>query len=98
MLEQGWIEEVETLLKQQDRDKKIFTALSSIGYSQIQSYLSNKMSYEEMRKDIIIKTRQYAKRQIKWFAKEQVDLNLEMNKLDTKEIIQILYCLFQVII
>ena len=65
MLEQGWIEEVKTLLKQQDRDKKIFTALSSIGYSQIQSYLSNKMSYEEMREDIIIKTRQYAKRQIK---------------------------------
>ncbi len=98
MFEQGWIEEVETLLKQQDRNKKIFTALSSIGYSQIQSYLSNKMSYEEMREDIIIKTRQYAKRQIKWFAKEQIDLNLEMNKLDTKEIIQILHCLFQVII
>ena len=56
------------------------------------------MSYEEMREDIIIKTRQYAKRQIKWFAKEQIDLNLEMNKLDTKEIIQILHCLFQVII
>ena len=98
MLKQGWIEEVEILLKKQDRDKKIFTALSSIGYSQIQSYLFNKISYEEMREDIIIKTRQFAKRQIKWFAKEPIDLTLEMNELDTEEIIKILYCLFQVII
>ena len=98
MLDQGWIEEVETLLKQQDREKKLYTALNSIGYSQIQSYLRNKMSYEDMREDIIIKTRQFARRQVKWFAKEPIDLALEMDNLDTKEIVQILHCLFQVII
>ena len=98
MLDRGWIEEVETLLKQQSRNKKLFTALSSIGYSQIQSYLSNKIPYEEMREDIIIKTRQFARRQVKWFAKEPIDLSLEMDNLETKEIVQILYCLFQVII
>ena len=56
------------------------------------------MPYEEMREDIIIKTRQFARRQVKWFAKEPIDLSLEMDNLETKEIVQILYCLFQVII
>ena len=98
MLDQGWIAEVETLLKQQDREKKLFTALNSIGYSQIQSFLSNKMSFEEMRDDIIIKTRQFARRQVKWFAKEPIDLTLEMDKLEKKEIVEILCCISRVIV
>ena len=98
MLEQGWIEEVEILLSQQDRDKRFFPALNSIGYRQIQSYLNKKINYEEMREEIIIKTRQLAKRQVKWFSKEPIDLTLEMDNLGNQNISQILYCLFQVII
>ena len=98
MLEQGWIEEVEILLSQQDRDKRFFPALNSIGYRQIQSYLNKKINYEEMREEIIIKTRQLAKRQVKWFSKEPIDLTLEMDNLGNQDISQILYCLFQVII
>ena len=51
-----------------------------------------------MREEIIIKTRQLAKRQVKWFSKEPIDLTLEMDNLGNQDISQILYCLFQVII
>ena len=98
MLNQGWIKEVELLLSQQHSDKKPYPALNSIGYNQIRSYLNKKITYEEMKEEIIIKTRQLARRQAQWFAKEPIDLTLEMDNLDSQNISQILYCLFPVII
>ena len=98
MLDQGWIREVELLLSKQKNDKVLYPAINSIGYDQIQSYLNNKITHEEMREEIIVKTRQFAKKQAQWFEKEPIDLTLEMDNLDSQNISQILYCLLKVIL
>ena len=51
-----------------------------------------------MREEIIVKTRQFAKKQAQWFEKEPIDLTLEMDNLDSQNISQILYCLLKVIL
>ena len=51
-----------------------------------------------MREEIIVKTRQLAKKQAQWFEKEPIDLTLEMDNLDSQNISQILYCLLKVIL
>ena len=98
MLDQGWIREVELLLRKQKNDRVLYPAINSIGYDQIQSYLNNKITHEEMREEIIVKTRQFAKKQAQWFEKEPIDLTLEMDNLDSQNISQILYCLLKVIL
>ena len=98
MLSFGWIEEVKNLLDKQRKDSTFFPALNSIGYSQIQSYLNGKKNYEEMKYEIMIKTRQFARRQKQWFKKEHIDLEVKMDDIEKNQIAQILYCLFKVII
>ncbi len=98
MLSLGWIEEVKDLLEKQRKMSLHFPALNSIGYAQIRSYLNNEMSYDEMKEDIHIKTRQFARRQKQWFKKEHIDLEVKMDDIEKNQIAQILYCLFKVII
>jgi tRNA A37 N6-isopentenylltransferase MiaA len=40
------------------------------------------MTYDEMRDDIVIRTRQFARRQVQWFKKEKIDLIVEMDHLN----------------
>lgn len=69
MLDQGWIREVEGLLKGgYNPDAKPFR---SIGYREIMLYLHGKIGYSEMVERIRTATRHYAKRQITWFSKEK---------------------------
>jgi tRNA dimethylallyltransferase len=82
MLENGWIEEVQELLIKQSESKKVYPALNSIGYRQIQTYLKDEMTYDEMQEDIVIRTRQFARRQIQWYKKEKIDLIVEMDHLN----------------
>ena len=94
MLENGWIEEVQELLIKQSESKMVYPALNSIGYRQIQSYLKGDLTFDEMREDIVIRTRQFAKRQVQWFKKENIDLMVEMDNLDrnmTPEIVHDIY-------
>ncbi len=86
MLEDGWIEEVQELLIKQSESKKVYPALNSIGYRQVQSYLKNEMTYDEMREDIVIRTRQFARRQVQWFKKENIDLIVDMDNLDREKL------------
>jgi len=95
MLENGWIEEVESLLIQQEKSKLTYPGLNSIGYRQIQAYLKNEMTLDEMKEDIVIRTRQFARRQVQWFKKENIDLIVEMDNLDTEKIHQIIFDLIQ---
>ncbi|MBT6637874.1 MAG: tRNA (adenosine(37)-N6)-dimethylallyltransferase MiaA [Candidatus Marinimicrobia bacterium] len=95
MLENGWIEEVESLLIQQEKSKLTYPGLNSIGYRQIQAYLKNEMTLDEMKEDIVIRTRQFARRQVQWFKKENIDLIIEMDNLDTEKIPQIIFDLIQ---
>jgi tRNA dimethylallyltransferase len=95
MLENGWIEEVESLLIQQEKSKLTYPGLNSIGYRQIQMFLKKEMSFNEMKEDIVIRTRQFARRQVQWFKKENIDLIVEMDNLDTEKIPQIIFDLIQ---
>ena len=69
MLKAGWIAEVEGLLRQgYIPELKPFL---SIGYRQILLYLAGAYTYEVMVKSIQQETRNYAKRQLTWFAKDR---------------------------
>ena len=94
MLDNGWIEEVETLLKKQKDKGNSFPALNSIGYRQIQAYLNGDMTQDEMKEEIMIRTRQFSRRQVQWFKKEKIDLIVEMGNLDQQKLPEILHCIF----
>jgi len=68
MLEQGWIHEVQELLKS-GLDE---TAKPSdfIGYRELRAVLRNEISLQQAREAIQQATRRYAKRQLTWFRKE----------------------------
>ena len=44
------------------------------------------MTYDEMREDIVIRTRQFARRQVQWFKKENIDLIVDMDNLDREKL------------
>ena len=77
MLSDGWIAETSRLLKY--RRAGSFHAMDSIGYRQIMDYLEQKIDYSEMVDLIVLKTRQYAKRQLTWFRQESIDLELDLS-------------------
>jgi len=67
MLESGWITEVEQLLTRYSPELK---PLQAIGYREVIQHLQNKLEWGVMVKEIQKRTRQYAKRQMTWFRKE----------------------------
>ena len=98
MLSSGWIEEVNDLIEYERKENSLFPALNTIGYGQIQSFLKNEISFEKMKENIFIKTRQFAKRQNQWFNRENTELTIKMDDLKMDEIIQILCGIFKVMI
>ncbi len=68
MLEQGWMQEVQDLLKSGlDENAKPF---DFIGYRELRAVLRNELSPQQAREAIQQATRRYAKRQLTWFRKE----------------------------
>lgn len=76
MLTQGFIDEVDCLLKQNIPID--MPSMRSVGYRQIIEYLQNKITEQNAYQKAIIATRQLAKRQYTWLRKWQnlVDLNV----------------------
>ncbi len=66
MLKNGFIEEVESLLKDNPRLDLTFPALRSVGYKQVFEHLIGLISYDDLTERIVIATRQLAKRQMTW--------------------------------
>ena len=77
MLSDGWVREVQNLLEAYPN--KHLHPLDSIGYRQIISFINGELSESEVKSKIIIRTRQFAKRQIQWFRNEKVHLTINMN-------------------
>lgn len=68
MLEQGWMQEVQDLLKNGlSENAKPF---DFIGYRELRAVLRNELSLQQAREAIQQATRRYAKRQFTWFRKE----------------------------
>lgn len=66
MMEAGLLAEVKTLLPY-----KHLNALQTVGYKELFSYLEGEISLPEAIEQIKVNTRQYAKRQMTWFKKDQ---------------------------
>ena len=74
VLENGLIDEVESLLKEY---KEFPTAMQGLGYKEVVWYLQNKITKEEMIEKIKMETRRYAKRQLTWFRKNKQTIWLD---------------------
>jgi len=81
MLSQGLLQEVESLLPLQE-----LKALKTVGYSELFSLLNGEIDEERAIELIKRNTRQYAKRQITWFKKNELVHWYEPNEL--KKIIE----------
>ena len=75
MLEGGWIEEAEVLLKNGAETQ--WPGLKTLGYPEVISYIKGELSFDELIEKVSRLTRQYAKRQMTWFRKEK-----EVNWID----------------
>jgi tRNA dimethylallyltransferase len=64
MIERGLVEEVKALINKNGRVKTID---STIGYREVADYLSGDLSLDEAISEIQLRTRRYAKRQMTWF-------------------------------
>ncbi len=71
MFEQGLVQEVKTLLAAYPQ---MPTALQSIGYKEVASYLRGACTLEEAQQAVVRATRAYARRQYTWFRKEPGDV------------------------
>ena len=66
IMQDGLLEEVKTLLPSQQ-----LNALQTVGYRELFDYLAGGVSLDEAVTSIKINTRQYAKRQMTWFKKDE---------------------------
>lgn len=69
MLEQGLLAEAQRLYNKRERLSK--TAIQAIGYKELFGYLDGNMSLEAAADEIRLRSRQYAKRQLTWFRRNQ---------------------------
>ena len=87
MLQQGFIEEVETLFKRGDLRPEM-PSIRAVGYRQVWAYLAGDYGYDEMREKAIIATAQLAKRQMTWLRKETECNFIDPNILNTSKVLK----------
>lgn len=78
MFDQGLAEEAVSLFS--DPKSWEFTSFQGIGYKEFKDYFTGESSLEEVRKQIVIHSRQYAKRQMTWFRHQ-----MEVHWFDLKD-------------
>ncbi|MFO7915887.1 MAG: tRNA (adenosine(37)-N6)-dimethylallyltransferase MiaA [Candidatus Krumholzibacteriales bacterium] len=83
MIERGWIDEVRGLLNEGIGPE--LPGMQTIGYQEIISYLGGEIDLESCVEKISAATRQYAKRQLTWFRKEDNVKWLDINEDDPLE-------------
>ncbi|MEB3703060.1 tRNA (adenosine(37)-N6)-dimethylallyltransferase MiaA [Candidatus Bealeia paramacronuclearis] len=83
MWEEGAIEEVSFLLEK--GLSEIASLRSAIGFDEIESYLKGDLSLEIAQNLMMIKTRQYAKRQLTWFRHQMKFDEILSNIIGSKE-------------
>ena len=87
MLNSGAVEEAKKFYKLDIWKKSLHTANSIIGLREIHLYLSKKISLDELKNDVLIRTRQYAKRQYTWQRGQMKDWKAfdDINYLDLQK-------------
>lgn len=66
MLAAGWLDEVRAL----ESVPTSRTAAAALGYEELRRHLSGEWSLERAREEIVIRTRQFAVRQERWFRRD----------------------------
>ena len=85
MLQNGWLDEVKNLMLNFEIDKIV--PLDSLGYRDIIKYHNEEINLQDLEDKIILKTKQFSKKQLKWFRSEDInftiniDENLELNEI-----------------
>ena len=64
MVESGFVEEVKTLVERYGEDLPL---LNTLGYAEIRQYLRGEVDLAEAKRQVVLHTRQFAKRQRTWF-------------------------------
>jgi len=82
MIKDGLVEEVKTVINWREK-----AALQTVGYKEIFNYLDNKVSLDEAIHQIKTHTRQYAKRQMTWFKKDEEVKWFDVREISVQEII-----------
>ena len=81
MLANNWIEETKALWNKYSVGE--VHALDSIGYRQICQYLVGEYTLEEVEEEIILRTRQYAKRQLTWFRNRSNSIEIDVKQFES---------------
>lgn len=84
MIDAGWLDEVRELMKLGLDESS--PAMSGIGYYELRQYLNGEMTLDDAIEKIIIRTRQYAKRQMTWFNREENIHWIDLESGDQPEI------------
>ena len=83
MVEDGMINEVQKILN----NKIDISHINYIGFKELSSFLNDKILMNDAIESIFIRTRQYAKRQKKWFNSNSYDLSFDLDKVSKNDIV-----------
>ena len=83
MINDGMIDEVEEIIKR----KIDISHIDYIGFKEISSFLNKEISINEAIENIFVRTRQYAKRQKKWFNVNAYDISFDLHEISKNDIV-----------
>ena len=83
MIDDGMINEVEEII----RRKINISHIDYIGFKEISSFLNKEISINEAIENIFVRTRQYAKRQKKWFNVNAYDISFDLHEISKNDIV-----------
>ena len=83
MIDDGMINEVEEIIKR----KIDISHIDYIGFKEISSFLNKEISINEAIENIFVRTRQYAKRQKKWFNVNAYDISFDLHEISKNDIV-----------
>ena len=83
MIDDGMIDEVDEIIKR----KINISHINYIGFKEISSYIKKEISINEAIDNIFVRTRQYAKRQKKWFNMNNYDISFDLHEISKNDIV-----------
>lgn len=83
MINDGMIDEVEEIIQR----KINISHIDYIGFKEISSFLNKEISINEAIENIFVRTRQYAKRQKKWFNVNAYDISFDLHEISKNDIV-----------
>jgi len=83
MIDDGMIDEVKEIIKR----KINISHIDYIGFKEISSFLNKEISINEAIENIFVRTRQYAKRQKKWFNVNAYDISFDLHEVSKNDIV-----------